>query len=287
MLLNDIYQSVKKEITQNENVKEIILNGGFTGVRLSNDSMGISMNVRSGSSSNLPVKEYLLTLVNKDCFLCCDSLFESISKTPVSTPERFLFNSVIIALLNAMSSPLVNVHNLLSKGYAVSSGQNEGLLKYVQDGDIITIVGYGGMVRAMSKKAKYTYVTELEPELFTSYHIGATGIAKGPNCAKVIKSSEQKEYFAKSNRIFITGCTLVTDTMDDILSNCKGKHIIVYGGTAAFLPDVLFSNGVESIHTLRVNDPELMTDVMLNCGGAAERFFPMATETLLIANRTK
>ena len=65
MLLNDIYLSIKKQVKESYSIKELILNGGFTGVVLDNQQMGIAMNVRSGTTSNVQTREFLQNLIGK------------------------------------------------------------------------------------------------------------------------------------------------------------------------------------------------------------------------------
>jgi uncharacterized protein (DUF4213/DUF364 family) len=125
-------------------------------------------------------------------------------------------------------------------------------------------------------------VTELEPELFTSSLISAQGIEQGPQCCTVVPSARGEKYFQQSDTIFVTGCTLVTDTMDEILKLCAGKKIIVYGATAGFLPLPLLQRGVQSIHTLYIKNTDEMVDLLLNCAGTVEKFFSMASENMLL-----
>ena len=283
ILLNDICSSIRSVIENKLHITEIILNGAFTGVRLDDGSMGVAMNVRSGTASDAQTRQYLLSLIGNESFSAYEDLIKKAALCAAGSAERFLINSVIVGLFNALSLPLMNEQRLLDKGYNVQAGTKDGLEKFMQPGETITIVGYGGMVRALSKIAKQTFVTELEPELFTSYRLNSAGIEKGPTSTTVIKSSNQDDCFSQSDRIFMTGSTLVTDTMDEILHSCRGKHIVVYGATTAFLPEPLFSSGIESIHTMTVTNPELMIELLLNCGGAVERFFPMASESLHIS----
>lgn len=283
MLLNKIWSEISA-LSAN-NVEEIILNGGFTGVVLDDGSMGIAMNVRSGTEANEETRKLLHTCIGQSCEAVANKILEALETVPKNTPERFLLNSTLIAMCNALSQKRMTEEYLGAHGYHVEIDVQGGPASTLKEGEVATIVGYGGMVRPMSKIAKQTFVTELEPELFSSYRISKGGIEKGPTCTTVVPSSEQEKYFSMSDRIFLTGCTLVTDTMDDILTQCKGKHIVVYGGTAAFIPDALFEGGVESIHTMAVTNRELMTDILLNCAGAAERFFPMASHFILIEKK--
>ena len=280
MLIEKIWRGIAGK--SDEIIKEYVLNGGFTGVVLENGYMGLAMNVRSGTDANQAARELLKSCIGMTCKDACERLFAERSNVAENTPERFLINSTILATCNAVSRKHMSEEGLAALGYKAKVGPEGGPVSTLKEGEVATVVGYGGMVRPMSKVAKKVFVTELEPELFSSYHITANGIAKGPTCSSVVPSARQEEYFSQSDRIFLTGCTLVTDTMDEIIEQCKGKHIVVYGGTASFIPDILFECGIESIHTMIINNVELMTDILVNCAGAAERFFPMASDFILL-----
>jgi len=47
-------------------------------------------------------------------------------------------------------------------------------------------------------------------------------------------------------------------------------------------PEPLFRRGVNIISTGKVTDSRLMVDLLTNCAGAVEKFFPQASENLQI-----
>ena len=282
ILLDDIYSAIQEASYKFPNIKEIVLNGGFTGVWLDDDTMGVAMNVRSGVSGSDEDVEALHFLIGQDTREAVTRLSGQIDAAPEGTPQRYLHTSVLVALYNALSQPFVSPDALSAKGYSVVTDSRIGPPDLVRPGETVTIVGFGGLVRPISRIAKKTYVTELEPSLFTSMNLSQRGLTPGPTCAYVVPAGEARACFAKSDCIFVTGCALVTGTMDEILSLCEGKKVIVYGSTAAFIPAPLFDRGVNSVHASRVTNPALMADFLLNCGGAVERFFPQAGESYVV-----
>jgi len=192
MLLEQIWKGLPQGLAD-EYVDELILNGGFTGVLLKSGAMGVAMNVRSGTETDAQTREFLGTCIGQDCQDVCSRVFEKLGSVEKNTPERFLLNSILIAIFNAFSGKWFNEEDMAKRGLKADIGAQGGPASTLKEGEVATIVGYGGMVRPMSKIAKKTFVTELEPELFSSYRITRDGIEKGPTCTTVVKSSEQEK----------------------------------------------------------------------------------------------
>lgn len=281
MIINEIQTLLESRLSDIPTIKKIVLNSGFTGVLLSDGAMGIAMNVRSGTKSNDKINRLLYGQVGENALDTSKKLIQEQENWGLT--QKHLLRSVVIANYNALSKPFMNDQYLSQFHFKCIYGNENSPADQIVSGETVTLVGFGGMVRSVAKKANKVYVTELEPDIFKSVTFSNDGISTGPNCAEIVRSANGKEYFSISDTVFITGCTLVTDTMDEILEQCKGKKVIVYGGTAAFIPDVLLNRGVISIRTTSIFDSELMVDLLENCAGAVERFFPLASENMIIA----
>lgn len=285
MIKNELYNCLKKLINDSPKIKQIVLNSGFTGVVLDNSTMGMAMNVRSGCNTNKKIYDFLQRKINSKALPAVVDILNDRDNFSASPDEAYLINSVLVALFNALSKPFMNEEYFKTMGCRVeyNTGKaSKAISEDIKSGETVTIVGFGGMVRSLSKTAGKTYVTELNPDLFLPTLISAQGIERGPDCCTIVPSDQGEEYFKKADTIFITGCTLVTDTMDDILKKCSGKNIIVYGTTASFWPQPLLERGVNKIRATNIKDSELMVELLINCAGAAERFFPMASENMVI-----
>ena len=283
MILDETYQILSTMIDDVPAIQKIILNSGFTGVILDNDSMGIAMNIRSGLNTEKAAADFLQTLIHKKSLAAADEILKGIRKEKSSGAQTYLVHSVLVALYNALSQKFINESCLSPLGCRTIIGADKSPSDDVTNGETVTIVGFGGMVRPITKVAGQTFITELEPDLFSSTIISERGIEKGPDCCTIVPSESDKDYFKKSGTVFVTGCSLVTGTMDSILDHCRGKNIIVYGATAGFIPQPLLKRGVKKIRTLRITDTRLMAELLINCAGTVERFFPMASETVLIS----
>ena len=284
MIKQEIYRRLKDLIKDEIRVKQIVLSSSFTGVVLDNEDMGMAMNVRSGCNADARINDFLRGKVSSDGLAVAADLLESMDRFKGYADNHILMHSVLVALYNALSKPYMNEEYLHNEGCGVEFGIEEAPSSAVKSGETVTIVGFGGMVRPLSEVAGKIYVTELEPSLFSSTLISAQGVERGPNCCTLVPAELGKEYFKRSDTIFVTGSTLVTDTIDKILEQCSGKNVIVYGMTAGFLPQPLLERGVKKIRTSVVKDTDLMVSLLLNCAGAVERFFPMATESMIITS---
>lgn len=274
MILNEITAYLNQHLRDRPGIKQMVINPSFSGVLLENGDMGISMNVRKGTGYNDAVlNERLKGYIGKDGMTVAAELEVTID--PVAC-------SIRLATINALSQPFMAKDYLRKMGYRVELGSTGYSDQYITHGKTVAIVGYGGNVRGVSKKAAKVFVTELEPDMFRSTVIAATGVERGPICADLVHASEAASVFQKADTILLTGCTLVTGTMEEVLEQGRGKIIVVYGCSACFFPAPLFQRGVTVISTRRITDPETMVELLTNCAGMVERFFPLATEELVI-----
>lgn len=283
MIKAEIYDWLAKLVGSSPKVEQIIINTGFTGLVLEDKNMGIAMNVRSGDISDNVYGDYLRGLIGMEALPAAENILNKMEQFKPIYHNNHLMNSILIALYNALSKPFMNKGYLGKLGCAIEYPDMKATgFEGVNPDDILTIVGFGGMVRPLSSIAKETYVTELNPELFISTLISSRGVEKGPNCCRLIRSDEAGLYFKKADTVYITGSALVTDTMEEILEQCFGKKVVLYGATAGFLPQPLLKRGVHIIRSLEIEDSALMVELLLNCAGAVERFFPMAARNMVI-----
>ncbi len=283
MILHEVMDHLQKNLTDRPKLEKIVINPGFSGMMLDNGAMGIAMNIRSGGQfDNRVVGNILVDKPGRPGLDVALELEEKIARMSAESPSTLVLRSLLVALLNALSRPFLNSEYLNGLGYEMSVGADKHASQQVIAGETVTIVGFGGMVRNVAKIAGTTYVTELEPELFKSTIFSAQEVAYGPQCAQVVAVENASSCFQASDTVFITGCTLVSNTMEEILAQCQGRRVIVYGHTAGLYPEPLFQRGVSIISAGRVVDAPLMVDLLTNCAGAVERFFPQATEDVQI-----
>ncbi len=277
MILEEIIKYLFDNLEEEPRIKEIVLNPNFTGVLIDNDEIGVTMNIREGAQFNRELFENLkYKLINKNGLEAVDYLHSFTGK------KNYLLNSIKIALINALSQPFMSRKFLEKKGYHVQIKKVSGYNRIIKKDEIVVIIGFSGQCRNIARKAKKVYITELYPEKFTSIVINQEGVKKAPTHMKVIPAQEAEPYLKEADKVLLTGCTLVTDTMEEILRQCSNSKTIVYGCSAGFYPESLFKRGVDTISLKKVKDAYLMLDLLKNCSIMVERFFPSACEEMII-----
>ena len=94
---------------------------------------------------------------------------------------------------------------------------------------------------------------------------------------------EQKKYYVPasdftkilpvSDIIVITGCTLVNNTIDDLISAIPlNAQVVVSGPSSSLLPDILFENKVSIIGATRITDPDMAFAVAAQAGSGYHLF---------------
>jgi len=87
----------------------------------------------------------------------------------------------------------------------------------------------------------------------------------------------------KADVLFVTGTTLINDTLEPILAAAKpGAKIVVVGPTASLSPEPLFRRGVSLVGGVDVTDPDLLLDLLAE-GGSGYHFFGKAAERIVMA----
>ena len=195
-------------------------------------------------------EDNLSDLINKTHKMIGKSLFDF--------AEAFLDSDVIqerslcLCCLNALSQPLMNTDRL--KKNKISYSLNDQL-EFIKPTDVVTIIGWGGMVSRFLGKCKEVHVTDLRPrETFETIIIGDK-IEKGPKDVFFHSAEENREVISNSDVVFITGSTLVNDTFDELISYSKKCSIVgIYGPSAQLIPEFFFSNGINLTWLMKIKD---------------------------------
>lgn len=89
----------------------------------------------------------------------------------------------------------------------------------------------------------------------------------------------------KADVLFITGTTLINDTLEPILAAAKpGAKIVVVGPTASVSPEPLFRRGASLVGGVDVTDPDLLLDILTE-GGSGYHFFGKAADRIVMELR--
>ncbi len=172
----------------------------------------------------------------------------------LSGREDILYRSLFLAALNALSVPLNQQQRLLRRGVSFVDA-----FDFVKNDDFVTVVGAGGVVGNLQKHCDTVHVLDMRPKrVLESVFVGKE-ISRGPAGLSFHDPSERAGLLAQADIVFMTGCTLVNETIFELLPMIKKARVIgVFGPSAMLAADVLGELGVNYIQTVKINDPEAM-----------------------------
>jgi uncharacterized protein (DUF4213/DUF364 family) len=170
--------------------------------------------------------------------------------------ELLYRRSIGIAALNALSQPLITSDSLAERGFKIWPDAPDFLERVVKPTDVVTLVGFGGMVQRLVGICKELHVTDMRPrESFLTTIVGRE-IECGPRSVFTHPAEENEALLKRSDVVLITGSALVNSTFADLLRYAGDARALgVYGPSASFIPDVLFDKGIQFVMSHRVQDP--------------------------------
>jgi uncharacterized protein (DUF4213/DUF364 family) len=180
-------------------------------------------------------------------------------------PSRNIpMRAIGVAALSALSQPLLSPDSLRSRGIECDE-RTAVMTELVRSTDIVTVVGYGGLVRSLVGICKEIHVTEMRPrETFTTTVIGKR-VDYGPKILSIHDERENQLVLGRSDVVVITGSSLVNGTFAELLAySRRSRSVGLYGPSACILPDVLFEQGVGFVLSHRIRDPERFRYDMVN-----------------------
>ncbi|MCX6253710.1 MAG: DUF364 domain-containing protein [Bacteroidia bacterium] len=190
------------------------------------------------------------------------SLFETDKKSS-------LIDTLKTAVLNAISSKLISTAN-----YRIIENSDPIDLIDLSSKKTITVVGgFQTYIQKISETNNKLYVLELNEKAL---------------------SEEQKQFYIPADQyanilpssdiVFITGLTLVNNTIDDLLASISPKaKVIVTGPSSSIIPDILFENKVSIIGATRITDSDLLFSIVGEAG-AGFHLFKYCAQKISILN---
>jgi uncharacterized protein (DUF4213/DUF364 family) len=173
--------------------------------------------------------------------------------------------SIGVAAMVALSQPLVTPKSLAARGFDAAYGKTDfaGCLK---PDDIVCVVGYGGGIKRLMGRCRELHVTDMRPrESFQTTLITDGSVEFVPSSIVVHTESANREVLSKATAVAITGSAIVNGSLDKLLGYVlKARFVTIYGGSAGFIPDVLFEHGVHMVHSSRISDPHAFERGMIN-----------------------
>lgn len=153
--------------------------------------------------------------------------------------------SICLAVLNALSGPLI-------EGNSDTVAFNESY-DFIKPEDVVTIIGYGGVVGKIYGKCKELHISDMRPSYLLNTLTIGEDIVYGPEKITFHSETENEKVLAKSDIVIMSGCTLVNGTFKEIIDYSKKARVIgMYGPSAGIIPEFLFENGINYISSSRI-----------------------------------
>jgi uncharacterized protein (DUF4213/DUF364 family) len=98
-------------------------------------------------------------------------------------------------------------------------------------------------------------------------------------------AEEARTVIPEADVVLISGSTLVSDTLEDLLALRKpGARVTVVGPTVGLLPGALLRRGADVLGTVRIIAPDAFLDVLAEGGGAPD-FLGRSTQKVVLVRR--
>jgi uncharacterized protein (DUF4213/DUF364 family) len=233
--------AIRNSIDQDAPVREVRLGPYWTGVW--SRSCGLALTLTSRSAGDLPVLE-AGSLAGKNASELCSWLEGS----------QLLPRSIGLAALNS----LIEVdRNRCASINAADILMAEGR------GKRVALVGHFPFVPALREAVRMLWVLELEPG------------------AGDLPAKTATEILPLADVVGITGSALLNGTIDELLSLCRKKSLVVVMGPSAPPSPVWFDFGVDVVATSMVTNPTAVLEA-LSQGAVLPQLRPRGVERITL-----
>lgn len=165
--------------------------------------------------------------------------------------ERSVFtNSLRTSIASALSYRLMNDQKALEgEGYTVKSGIAPDLSpmdpsEFVKGTDVVAMVGFHvTLTPLLADLARAVNVTELmEPK-----DLEVIDFNPRKSNVKIFPASKNQQVLREADVVYITGETVVNDTIDEVLELSRNARTrVIYGPTSSFYPKAVFDRGIDA-----------------------------------------
>jgi len=172
--------------------------------------------------------------------------------------------SVAVAAMSALSQRFLTVDSLAERGLRILDDQDL-LESVITSQDVVTLIGYGGMVQSVLGRCKELHVADMRPrESLLTTMIGRE-IEYEPKRLTLHGPEEDEALLARSDVVIITASSIINGTIDDLLRYASHARVVgLYGPSASIIPDVLFERGIDFIMSHHVINPQKFIDSIEN-----------------------
>lgn len=169
--------------------------------------------------------------------------------------------SLCLAVFNALSQPFLAAQ-ILKRSYDDLTDVSDVFHK----DDVISIVGYGGMLDRTMGKCRELHVLDMRPISRLQVTFIGEEITYGPRGIRFHSAEDAGFLLPRSDVILLTGCTLVNGTFQELAELSKGARVFgIYGPSAQIIPEYLAELGIHYISTCRIRQADLLYERLMEC----------------------
>jgi uncharacterized protein (DUF4213/DUF364 family) len=170
--------------------------------------------------------------------------------------------SLAVATLSALSRPLIQAKMLEKRGIITHKAD---ITTQIRPDDIVTMVGYAGIVSRVVGKCKEFHVTEMRRQNILQTLLIGEDVHYSSDGVTLHTEKENREIISRSDVVFITASTLANGTLDELLGyTARARTVIVYGPSGSIIPDVVLARGVDYLTGVNITDTTLFRQNVVN-----------------------
>lgn len=272
LILDEIAEDVHAKLgarVDSLTVERAVMGVFFTGVKLSDGSGGIC------------------ATLNKDVpdAVCCPSsaaqirppgkirgrkAIEFLDDLTARSPLRRVLAIAVLSALCAAARKATP-----PTGYTVRRGVDAlDAVNVASDAHVVIVGAFVPVIKAMKARHQSFRILEKDPATL-----------KADEMPFYAPAEQAPVEVPKADVLFVTGTTLINDTLEPILAAAKpGTKIVVVGPTASLSPEPFFRRGVSLVGGVDVTDPDLLLELLAE-GGSGHHFFGKAADRVVMEPR--
>lgn len=241
----------------------------FTGVKLTSGTAGTCATPRDATPGDIccPISAHRVAFHRLAGRPAAELMREALS-------DNGLSRAVGIATLNALAEECWR--HRPAPGVELLAGADAFDASEIRDGDRVVLVG-----------AFIPFLKELKRRRLSYLVLERNPGALKPEEMPFYRAAElAPEVVPTANVLLITGSTLITDTLEDLLALASPRaRVTIVGPTVGMLPDPFLARGADILGTVRITAPDQFLDLLAE-GGSAPHFLGHCAEKIVLARRS-
>lgn len=241
-LIKNIYQRLEIEPPL---LKQVVFLKKWNFVCAESGEIGVAFNFTGehavyGSEINFDYFIELQVHLGRDLFEFIEYLLNS---------SEIQMRSVCLATLNLLSQAISSNQELVARGISLVTTHD---FSFINSEDVVTVVGYGGVIDKLYGNCKELNVLDMRPKSSLQTLIIGEDIEYGPQGITFYSTTESQEVLNRSDIVMLSGCTLVNGTCKELVAQAtKARVKGVFGPSGQIVPEFLFKLGINYISSNR------------------------------------